>query len=704
MSDFDKSPAYDVYGKPIPWRPRRLTDDQLTNVRLDYYPTTRPDHEESFADVGAHPNYRAQYVSAHAPLSSGLPSAPHSRAPSGQDYGDAAYYGQPYDPPAYIATGLRQMPEVTVFSPQQGAPGTTVVVYFKSVYNLDAPLVNVSLMFGSNKCQSTLVKRSIENGPVYLYEVTAEAPPYDSTALPNPVPLQLVFDNSLIAWEAPSIDVGLFTYVEIPPSPYYPAIEPLQPKRKRKLSTGASPRQSSSKKPMWKQAIGPAPPQPYAPSPFRQPSLSEGYPHARRPSSQEAVYGLPSQQYYTPSSPWIYSRNMPAEARATTRSSRPSMLVPSPVGASVPSLVRTSALHSPPMPPAASFNPYSMYPNSKAQLNIVGDLGAMATDWTQAEIDTGRRLVQFSRSQSGSVITATFEAVTLENRIANNHCISCIWWETRRECYVTSVDTISLLEALVGVRFTVEEKNRIRRNLEGFRPATVSKMKSDSEDFFKLIMGFPHPKPRNIEKDVKVFPWRILVTALKKIIGKYASWSRKQWNLADGWQSASYSSTAGVLPAVISRPSDRQPDAVDQLQPPNQAVTSPVAKSTSPGNQADSDAYPTARATKEYHHSPGHMSSRTMLDASAGPIRMPTVVESWPSPPGTYSAEGPSLNRSSWDYHSYLGAAPFDFAHQQPRYPPSLTNTRVGMLPTTDGRFVPLQDYEPQCKSTTSAP
>lgn len=90
-------------------------------------------------------------------------------------------------------------------------------------------------------------------------------------------------------------------------------------------------------------------------------------------------------------------------------------------------------------------------------------------------------------------------------------------------CYVTSVDTISLLESLVAVRFTVEEKNRIRRNLEGFRPETVSKVKADSEDFFKLIMGFPNPKPRNIEKDVKVFPWRVLATALKKIIGKYAS-------------------------------------------------------------------------------------------------------------------------------------------------------------------------------------
>ncbi|KAF9394750.1 hypothetical protein CPC16_010400 [Podila verticillata] len=55
--------------------------------------------------------------------------------------------------------------------------------------------------------------------------------------------------------------------------------------------------------------------------------------------------------------------------------------------------------------------------------------------------------------------------------------------------------------------------------------------KPESAEFFKLIMSFPNPKPRNIEKDVKVFPWKVLPYALKKIIGKYT---------------ASYSSTASI--------------------------------------------------------------------------------------------------------------------------------------------------------------
>ena len=116
-----------------------------------------------------------------------------------------------------------------------------------------------------------------------------------------------------------------------------------------------------------------------------------------------------------------------------------------------------------------------------------------------------------------------FRPVPQEHFQPNSIVISCIYREDKNECFVTSVDAIYLLEALVGTRFTVEEKNRIRRNLEGFRPITVSKTKPGSEAFFKLIMSFPNPKPRNIEKDVKVFPWSIFGPALKKIISKYVS-------------------------------------------------------------------------------------------------------------------------------------------------------------------------------------
>jgi hypothetical protein len=73
-----------------------------------------------------------------------------------------------------------------------------------------------------------------------------------------------------------------------------------------------------------------------------------------------------------------------------------------------------------------SFNPYAMYPNSKAVLKIDGDLKKMAEGWSQDELDAKRRLVQSRRSQSGSTITTSFKAVSPEERSPHSICVSCI--------------------------------------------------------------------------------------------------------------------------------------------------------------------------------------------------------------------------------------------------------------------------------------
>jgi hypothetical protein len=199
-----------------------------------------------------------------------------------------------------------------------------------------------------------------------------------------------------------------------------------------------------------------------------------------------------------------------------------SVAQPAPYSPSLqPSLIRSSQV----LPVAPALNPYVMSGGAKATLELTGDLTAMSKGWSQEEWHSRRRLVQFWRRQDGTTIFAAFRPLSQADypQAQNSIIISCIFREDKNVCFVTSVDAIYLLEALVGTRFTVEEKNRIRRNLERFRPITVSKAKPGSEGFFKLIMGFPNPKPRNIEKDVKVFPWDILGAALKKIIGKYVS-------------------------------------------------------------------------------------------------------------------------------------------------------------------------------------
>ncbi|KAL5507066.1 hypothetical protein ACEPAH_6522 [Sanghuangporus vaninii] len=142
--------------------------------------------------------------------------------------------------------------------------------------------------------------------------------------------------------------------------------------------------------------------------------------------------------------------------------------------------------------------------------------------WSAHELAVGRRLIRFGREMSGNKLCISCEVIPQEAYDEEHIVISCVYRQETRNCWFTSVDIIYLLERLVGGPFSVEEKNRIRRNLEGFKPTTVSKTKGGFEMFFQRIMDFPPPKPRNIEKDVKVFPWHLLAPAVDKIISKYS--------------------------------------------------------------------------------------------------------------------------------------------------------------------------------------
>ena len=158
-------------------------------------------------------------------------------------------------------------------------------------------------------------------------------------------------------------------------------------------------------------------------------------------------------------------------------------------------------------------------------LDLVTPLGSLCSGWSPAEINSGRRLVRFGKIQEGRRLIVSCEPISQEEYCETDSVISCIYREETKSCFVTSVDIIYLLERLTNDDFPVEEKNRIRRNLEGLRPTTVSKHKQGFEDFFQRIMEFPDPKPRNIEKDLKVFEWTLLGQALEKILSKYVNFS-----------------------------------------------------------------------------------------------------------------------------------------------------------------------------------
>lgn len=209
-------------------------------------------------------------------------------------------------------------------------------------------------------------------------------------------------------------------------------------------------------------------------------------------------------------------------ARATAPPLGPSVMQPSvPMVMQPPPLGQPSLVRSTQVAGGSSW-----YDRLRAEIVFQNDLLSMTRGWTPDEWTAKRRLVKVWRRQVDSQIFMAFRPITLEEYPESKSAVvvSCIFREDKNTCYITSVDIIYLLEAVIGQRFSIEEKNRIRRNLEGFRPQTVSKNKPGSEDFFRTVMAFPEPKPRNIEKDLKVFQWDCLPAAVKKIISKYVSY------------------------------------------------------------------------------------------------------------------------------------------------------------------------------------
>lgn len=460
----------------------------------------------------------------------------------------------------YLNVGSTPSPQVTSFTPNRGSRDTKVYVYITSVYELMTTSAPVFvLMFGSRRCQATLQKLS-QQGTECQYNVSADAPQFSATGwASSPVPISMFMESGDgdVIWK---VEVGDFTFLES--GAQSGNTTPQDVSRKRKVSIESAELIKSPSKRTSTQQLRPK--EEYSSSygyasgdasstysPYMQPTNSYGtvvnHQYARPTGNYQRhlAYGYSGSGTASPpaikaQSPQVGTWNPYATVSSNMSRGdgvpsnvglpRPTLSsLPSPAISANPPLIRTSTLQQTPSPaatphghPGQNFNAYALYPH-KAKLEINGDLDAMAQQWSEDEFECRRRLVHFRRSQAGSTITTTFQPVSVDERPPNSTCISCIYWEEKQECFVTSVDTIYLLEQLVAARFTVEEKNRIRRNLEGFRPLTVSKGKADSEEFFKVIMAFPAPKPRNIEKDVKVFHWKDLASALKKIIGKYSA-------------------------------------------------------------------------------------------------------------------------------------------------------------------------------------
>lgn len=148
---------------------------------------------------------------------------------------------------------------------------------------------------------------------------------------------------------------------------------------------------------------------------------------------------------------------------------------------------------------------------------------SMIQNWTPAETASHRRLVKFNFERvSKAEYLVEFKEIDKKDYDHTSPIISCIWWKEKDIFIVTSVDIIVILEYFVRQSFSIEEKNRIRRNLQSLKPLTVARSCDDHKPFFSLLMGMEDPRPRNIEQDLKVFKWENLIKAIDKVIGKYS--------------------------------------------------------------------------------------------------------------------------------------------------------------------------------------
>lgn len=185
-----------------------------------------------------------------------------------------------------------------------------------------------------------------------------------------------------------------------------------------------------------------------------------------------------------------------------------------------PTLIRTSTLLS------EYIRQHLDIINTPIQLHVNPSVNYVMSGWNDEELVAGRRLVYLNVArESHANFHIEAESIRPDSYIPNDGrlVISCVKWEEESKFVVTSVDVILVLEHLVGVQFSIEEKSRIRRNLQFLKPSTITRFNNESKRLFNSLMAMDNPRPRNIEKDLKVFEWNELFVAVKKVLSKYSA-------------------------------------------------------------------------------------------------------------------------------------------------------------------------------------
>ncbi|KAK0620673.1 hypothetical protein B0T14DRAFT_497156 [Immersiella caudata] len=631
----------------------------------------------------------------------------------------------------YLASQPAPTSSINVLScyPNTGSQGTKISMKVTTQGDLlsgsmSSSVPFVSVLFGSHRGASDVVKNSQDANGTCTYTITTEAPPFLSTTCPSlsNVPLTLLVESASGSEIARAGNAGIFSYhaahssstgngVGVGVSGDTSPPDLGSPKARSPAQRGSPPHQNlpvpgSTTSPPGTRGQSSIPvTNTYGYPPTLSVATSVSQPQTASQSDYVAdssvAYGQSSNSMlgtfrssnfndpYTRAPPVLRSPHGAGWSpfgshldsvraplatiphAAHTSITRPGLTPLQHSSSNAPQLFRTSTLTQPGGSGSGNAGMYGLYHHTnKATLKIMGDLGAMAENWTQEEWANKRRLVLFKKQQNGSVLSTSFKAISAAERPPGSICISCIWWEEKQECFVTSVDTISLLEQLVVTqpnKFSVEEKNRIRRNLEGFHPLTVSKGKAESDEFFKVIMGFGNPKPRNIEKDVKVFPWKVLGQALAKIISKYSASSPASHSLPTSYSAlppnnpGPGSSNAGVDVGATA-------GYMGSAHHHSDSVSSPGGRPLSGG--ASWAAYTGANSTRNM--SP---SLKTNSPISTSGLRITTLPAVYDSRGSTHSLTSP-YSVSSAHHSAHHSSHHSQGSFGQPAIPVSQGHTR----------------------------
>ena len=477
-------------------------------------------------------------------------------------------------PSNYRDFEFRKVFKVSSYSPERGNEGARVCVYLESTSDLISPTAQTAnLMFASCPIPATWTRlEAAERHACYKYSINATAPAFSETGSSTlKMPLHLQLKDHLMH-EASSIYVGDWLYEGGKHLEHRSSIQEASRQTRVTYEPSGTPHSTERTTPSEQQITQS---QDYAS--YAYPSASLSYPQSLDFSTMQrryTVYGRAElQQSLRKEADSMGSQDLIGGTYTARSAVRHSMgqtsLWNSPFGAGYESpgnlqpntppsfqfssssparpgnwkFIRSNRIQQPsPGTTSAgsssdeSLSKYPLYQNRavlekhRAVLEIRGNLDAMRHNWTPEEHSAERRIVRFWRELHGSTINVFFTPLRADEhgsaREMDERRISCIYWKEEHGHYVTSVDAISLLELVFDASHAVDEKNRIRRNLETYHPSTVRKVpkdehEPDTERLFELIMGFPDPKPSKIKKDVKVFQWSILEQALNKVVSKF---------------------------------------------------------------------------------------------------------------------------------------------------------------------------------------